>query len=100
LPKLHEETDLDRLDEDPVRVLSNPGSQRLSGTATATPFVALALPMLPAHRTISHLKIGCRHPFREPLQFSVITVMSVTSPGVFGDRHVIVTVSAPKERLT
>jgi hypothetical protein len=26
LPKLHEETDLDRLDEDPVRVLSNAGS--------------------------------------------------------------------------
>jgi hypothetical protein len=33
--------------------------------------------MLPAHRTISHLKIGCRHPFRKPLQFIVIAVMGV-----------------------
>jgi hypothetical protein len=43
-------------------VLSNAGSSRLSGTATATGFVALVLPMLPAHRTLSHLRRGCRTP--------------------------------------
>jgi hypothetical protein len=33
----------------------------------------------PAHHSISHLKIGCRHPIRKPLQFIVIAVMSVMS---------------------
>ena len=62
----------------------------------------------PARRTVSPLRREGRTPFREPLQFIVITVMSVigsTFPhtyGViymtvkdegFGDRHVIVMVS-------
>jgi hypothetical protein len=34
-------------------------------------------PYVPTHRTISHLQKECGHPFREPLQFIVITVMSV-----------------------
>jgi len=45
--------------------------------ASASPFVGLALPILSAHHSIYHLKIGCRHPFREPLQFIVIAVTSV-----------------------
>jgi hypothetical protein len=40
---------------------------------------ALTLPLLPAHRTISHLQKECSQPFREPLQFIVIAVMSVMS---------------------
>src|SRR4029453_1628331 len=43
--------------------------------------------MLPAHHTISHLKIGCRHHFRKPLRFIVIAVMSVmrgTLPDTYG----------------
>jgi hypothetical protein len=40
-------------------------------------------PMLPAHRTVS---AECRTPFREPLQFIVIAVMSVMS-GTFPDTY-------------
>src|SRR5215217_9353793 len=76
--------------------------------ASASPFVGLALPILSAHHSIYHLKIGCRHPFRKPLHFIVMSVMGVMSgifpdtygfwtcrsiPGMFGDRHVIVMVS-------
>jgi len=59
------------------------------GTLSFTPaslFVALVLPMLLAHRTVSHLQEECRHPFREPLQFIVIAVMSVMS-GTFPDTY-------------
>ena len=31
--------------------------------ASALRFVGLALPILSAHHSIYHLKIGCRHPF-------------------------------------
>src|SRR5215208_8521825 len=73
--------------------------------------VALSRPCTPygpAHHSIYHLKIGCRHPFRKPLHFIVMSVMGVMSgifpdtygfwtcrsiPGMFGDRHVIVMVS-------
>ena len=34
-------------------------------------------PILPAHHSIYHLQIECRHPFRERSQFIVIAVMSV-----------------------
>jgi hypothetical protein len=50
------------------------------GTLSFTPaslFDGLAHPILSAHHSISHLKIGCRHPFRKPQQFIVIAVMSV-----------------------
>ena len=43
-------------------------------------------PILSAHHSIYHLKIGCCHPFREPLQFIVIAVMSVIS-GTFPDTY-------------
>jgi hypothetical protein len=33
-------------------------------------------PYSPAHHSIYHLKIGCRHPFRKPLHFIDIAVMS------------------------
>src|SRR5215218_3043030 len=45
----------------------------------ASLFDGLALPILSAHHSIYHLKIGCRHPFRKSLQFIVISVMSVMS---------------------
>jgi hypothetical protein len=37
-------------------------------------------PHAPAHRTTSHLRIEWRTPFREPLQFIVMTVTVVTLP--------------------
>jgi len=83
LPKLHEETGLHRLDENPVRVLSNAGSSRLSGTATATHFVALVLPLCSRPSPISG---ECPTPFREPLHFIVIAVMSVMG-GTFPDTY-------------
>jgi hypothetical protein len=43
-------------------------------------------PMLLAHRSMSRLRKECRHPFREPLQFIVIAVMSVMS-GTFPDTY-------------
>jgi hypothetical protein len=43
-------------------------------------------PHVPAHRTISHLQKECGHPFREPLQFIVIAVMSGMS-GTFPDTY-------------
>jgi hypothetical protein len=39
---------------------------------------ALCSPMLPAHRTLSRLRRERRTAFREPLQFIVITVISVS----------------------
>ena len=59
-------------------------SFRVHGSASH--FVALALPILSAHHSLYHLKIGCCHPFREPLQFIVIAVMSVIS-GTFPDTY-------------
>jgi hypothetical protein len=44
------------------------------------PFVALALPMLPARRTVSHLRRERCTAFREPLHFIVITVTVVALP--------------------
>ena len=64
----------------------NTGSLRPSGTATATGFVALVLPMLPPHHTISHFRRDEYIAFREALQFIVITVMSVIS-GIFPDTY-------------
>jgi hypothetical protein len=32
-----------------------------------------------AHHSIYHLKIGCRHPFRKPLQIIVMIVIGVIS---------------------
>src|SRR5918993_784794 len=52
----------------------------------ASLFVALMLPMFLAHRTLSRLRRECRTPFREPLQFIVIAVMSVIS-GTFPDTY-------------
>jgi hypothetical protein len=59
------------------------------GTPSFTPaslFDGLVHPILSAHHSIYHLKIGCCHPFREPLQFIVIAVMSVIS-GTFPDTN-------------
>jgi hypothetical protein len=67
-------------------VWMNTGALRPSGTATATPFVALTFPLLTAHHTTSHLRIECRTPFRELLHFIVIAVMSVMS-GTFPDTY-------------
>src|SRR5215204_2332472 len=47
--------------------------------ASASPFVGLVLPILSAHHRIYHLKIGCRHPFGEPLQIIVMSVIGVIS---------------------
>jgi hypothetical protein len=61
--------------------------------ASATPFVGLALPIRSTHHSIYHLKIGCRYPFRKPLQFIVITVMSVmraTFPDTYGGFYMTV----------
>jgi hypothetical protein len=41
-------------------------------------------PILPAHHSIYHLLKECRHPFREPLQFTVMSVMSGTFPDTYG----------------
>jgi hypothetical protein len=71
---LHEETDLDRLDEDPVRVvretlqLDAAGACLFSYLLKAEPdgySVALCrtcAPILSAHHTISHLQEEYRHP--------------------------------------
>jgi hypothetical protein len=56
------------------------------GSGSASHVDGLTLPLLPAHRTISHLQKECGHPFREPLQFIVITVMSVIR-GTFPDTN-------------
>jgi hypothetical protein len=45
--------------------------------ASASPFVALTLPMLPAPSTISRLYSRVAHPFREPLHSIVMSVISV-----------------------
>jgi hypothetical protein len=42
--------------------------------------------MLPAHHTTFHLRIEWRTPFRKPLQFIVIAVMSVIG-GTFPDTY-------------
>jgi hypothetical protein len=60
------------------------GTSRPSGTATATLLVALTLPLLPAHRTVSHLRKECPIPFREPLQFIVMSVIGGTFPDTNG----------------
>jgi hypothetical protein len=52
---------------------------RGSGLRIGVAFVGLALPILSAHHSISHLKIGCRHPFRKPLQIIVMSVIGVIS---------------------
>jgi hypothetical protein len=57
----------------------NTGSLRPSGTATATGFVALVLP-IPWLIARSRLRGEGRIAFREPLQFIVITVTVVTMP--------------------
>jgi hypothetical protein len=49
-------------------------------TATATGFVALALPLLVAPRTVSSLRREGRTAFREPLHFIVTSVTVVTLP--------------------
>ena len=54
------------------------------GSRSASHVDGLALPMLPAHRTTSHLRIECRHPLREPLQFIVMSVMGGTFPDIYG----------------
>ena len=68
----------------------NTGSLRPSGTATATDFVALVLPYS-RHITPSLIsKKSAATPFREPLQFIVIAVMSVMSstfPYTYGVLH-------------
>jgi hypothetical protein len=46
-------------------------------------------PYNPAHHSIYHLKIGCRHPFRKPLQFIVIAVMGVIG-GTFPDTYGVI----------
>src|SRR5215211_5254391 len=76
--------------------MANPTScRRCSGRSRHSGFrICIALcrtcaPILSAHHSIYHLKIGCCHPFREPLQFIVITVI--------GHRHVIVMVSVTEE---
>jgi hypothetical protein len=68
--------------------LSNAGFESPSGTATATGFVALVLPMLPPHQTIPRPHSRVLHPFREPLHFIVMIVMSVIS-GTFSDTYKI-----------
>jgi hypothetical protein len=42
--------------------------------------------MLPAPRTVARPQIECRHSFREPLHFIVITVISVIS-SIFSDTY-------------
>jgi hypothetical protein len=66
--------------------VSSPISYRPNQTATATGFVALVLPILSTHRTVSRLYSRVSHPFREPLQFIVIAVMSVIG-GTFPDTY-------------
>ena len=63
--------------------------QRGADFASASRFVALVLPRLPP---ITHLPFPDRvpHPFREPLQFIVIAVMSVMS-GTFPDTYKVST---------
>ena len=56
-----------------------PISYRPNQTATATGFVALVLLMLPPIARSLDSTAECRTPFREPLQFIVIAVMSVMS---------------------
>jgi hypothetical protein len=41
-------------------------------------------PHAPAHSTLSRLRRECRIPFREPLQFIIIAVMSGTFPDTYG----------------
>jgi hypothetical protein len=60
--------------------VSSPISYRPNQTATATPLVALVLPMLPP------ISGECPILFRKPLQFIVIAVMSVIS-GTFPDTN-------------
>ena len=69
----------------PSRTADSMSSGRCSGKDVAgfgpvPPFVALALPMLPARRTVSHLRRERCTAFREPLHFIVITVTVDTLP--------------------
>jgi hypothetical protein len=57
-----------------------------AGQATATGFVALVLPMFPPITPSLISKKSAATPFREPLQFIVIAVMSVMS-GTFPDTY-------------
>jgi hypothetical protein len=50
-----------------------------SGRGSASHIDSLELSIFLAHHSISHLQKEYRHPFREPLQFIVIAVMSVIS---------------------
>jgi hypothetical protein len=65
-------------------MVRNADTLRPSGTITVTGFVALTLPMLPAHRTVSRLQGRVPHPFREPVQSIVMGVMSGTFPYTYG----------------
>jgi hypothetical protein len=56
------------------------------GSGSASHFVALVLPMLPLIAPSLDFTAECRTPFREPLQFIVIAVMSVMS-GTFPDTY-------------
>jgi hypothetical protein len=83
------------------------------GSGAASLFHGLMLPRLLAHRSISRLRKECRHPFREPLHFIVIAVMSVmvvTPPLPMGfcvtlplldpsNLHLPLHSSLPRERL-
>jgi hypothetical protein len=66
--------------------MANPtSSRRCSGRGrhselhTGIALCRACAPILPAHHSIYHLKIRCRHPFRERPQFIVISVMGVIS---------------------
>jgi hypothetical protein len=60
------------------------GRRRHSEPHTGIAVCRACAPILPAHHSIYHLKIGCRHPFREPLQFIVISLISGTFPDTYG----------------
>jgi hypothetical protein len=62
------------------------GRGRHSEPHTGIAVCRACAPILLAHHSIYHLQKECRHPFREPLQFIVITVMSVMS-GTFPDTY-------------
>jgi hypothetical protein len=98
-PGLREETGLHRLDEDSVRVVSETLQVDAAGACLFSYLLKVEpdgfsdalcrtyAPMLPAHRTVSHLRIEYPTLFRKPLQFIVITVMGViigTFPDTYG----------------
>src|SRR5829696_2077192 len=53
------------------------GRGRHSELHTGIAVCRACAPILLAHHSIYHLQKECRHPFREPLQFIVIVMMSV-----------------------